>query len=143
MARKTTPPNITITELFMLRKYCNYLLENVESSGLPKDVWIQVFNCLDKLEILLRNGKPITYEDLVYIRKKKQKVKLLDERNILIFAMVFYRNDVPDIDEYELFVMRDIEEKLGNPRYLKETRSMTPEWFTEMELKRGNELLDY
>ena len=144
MAKRKTKnllPTLSISDLFLLRKYCSYLLNNIEDSGLPKDVWIQVANCLDKLEEFMRHGIAITYEDLIYV-KGKQKIKAYDERNILIFAMVMYLNR-EDVDDYEAFTMRDIEEKIGNPHYLKDTRQMEPLWFTEMELKRGNELLDY
>lgn len=141
--RQKSIPNITITDMLLLRKYAMYLFDFLEETDLPRDVWSQISVVIEKLETLIRNGESINRNDLDVFTKGRRN-KLYDERNILIFAMVFYRNREPDCDDYEGFVMRDLENKLGNPYYFKESRKMTPEWFKEMELKRQNrQLLDY
>ena len=129
-------PVITLSELFLLRYYSLFLLSysNIKKDfDLPNEVWRQLPVLIDKIEALIRLGEPVTYRDLMYTKKVKKETKVFDERNILIYAMNLYRT-LEDPEDYELFIMQDLEEKLGNPMYFKSKKRMAPLWFVNMEI---------
>lgn len=131
-------PELNLAELFLLRKYTMFLLSHVLETSLPKDVWLQIQVLIERLEVLIRNGNTITYKDLEVITRKKSR--LYDERNILIFAIIYYKQNEPTCDKYEAFIMDDLESKLGNPDYFTTVHKMPPEWFGEMDLEIGDEI---